>query len=208
MGYLLSDEQATTAYRETRSRLIDLLRVTDESANGRRVPHCPAWTVGDLVAHIIGVPDDIVNGRLEGVTTDEWTQAQVARHGGRSLRELADALEAGAAGFDNVLPSMPPPVNSQVVMDTVTHEHDLRFALDQDGARDSLAVHVAVGWLLNMVDGHDPVMAASLASSGIEPWELLRSLGGRRSAAQMNAVGIDGAAVIAMLAGGPLRPPE
>ena len=208
MGFLFPADQVTAAYTELRERVVVLLRSVDPTCASRRVPHCPAWTVGDLVAHMVGVPDDILNGRLEGVASDAWTQAQVDRRRGMTLVALADEYEAGAPSFDTVLPMIPEPVNSQVVMDAVTHEHDLRFALDSDGARDSLAVRVGVGWLLDMVEGHDPALAARLVGSGIPEWDLLRSLGGRRSAAQMDALGLDGAAIVSRLAGTPLRPPS
>jgi len=185
-----------------------MLREADASAVSNRVPHCPGWTVGDLVGHMIGVPEDIVAGRMEGVTTDAWTQAQADRHRGKSMNELANAYEATATAFDPVLPHIPAPVNSQMVMDAVTHEHDLRFALDRDGARDSAAVSVAAGWLVDMVDRRRPGYGEIVLSSGVGEWDLLRSLGGRRSVAQMNAIGLDGNTIVELLEGSPLRPPR
>ena len=207
MEFLLPDHTVVASYLDLRSRVVEMIRSVDESSMQRRVPHCPGWTVGDLVGHMIGVPEDIVAGRMEGVTSDAWTRAQVERHRGKSASELADAYGATADDFDAVLPHIPSPVNSQLVMDAITHEHDLRFALDQDGARDSDAVTVGVGWLLNMVDQRRPGFGVRLAESGVSPWELLRCLGGRRSAVQMDALGLDGALIVELLAGTPLRPP-
>ena len=207
MGFLLSDDVVVTAYLELRTRVIAMLRDVEPSTVANRVPHCPGWTVGDLVGHMIGVPEDIVAGRMEGVTTDAWTQAQADRHRGKTLRELADAYEATSATFDPVLPHIPAPVNSQMVMDAVTHEHDLRFALDRDGARDSAAVSVALGWLVNMVDGRRPGYGEIVRAAGVSDWDLLRSLGGRRSAAQMDALGLDGATIVTLMEGSPLKPP-
>ena len=47
------------------------------------------WTVKDVVAHLCGACEDILAGRLEGVATDPWTEAQVARFEGADL-EVVD----------------------------------------------------------------------------------------------------------------------
>jgi hypothetical protein len=140
---------------------------------------------------------------MEGVTTDAWTQAQVDRHEGESLSQLADTWLAIAAEFDVVLPPIPSPINSQMVMDAVTHEHDLRHAVGRSGAQDSLAVDVALGWLLNMVEVKIPGSAQEILDTGVSHFELMRSLTGRRSIDQMNHLGLDGAAIAGLLKGTP-----
>ena len=126
---------------------------------------------------------------------------------GETLAELADAWDATTAAFDAVLPHIPSPVNSQLVMDAVTHEHDLRHAVGVPGARDSLAVRVAVGWLLDMAEGRSPGLGAALHASGLADFDLLRVLSGRRSPAQMTSLGLDADLLEGMLAGSPLKPP-
>jgi uncharacterized protein (TIGR03083 family) len=207
MSHLLPDTDVVTAYRELRSRVVALLRDLPEGEATSVVPACPDWNVAELVSHLVGVVDDILESRMEGVTTEPWTQAQVERLRGLTLAELADHYEAGAERFDPILPFVPSPVNSQLVMDAVTHEHDLREAVGRPGATDSLAVKVAVGWLLNMADGAGAGSADALRASGASDFDLLRSLGGRRSAAQMDAIGLPGAEIVALLAGSPLKPP-
>ena len=205
MTHLLPDTDVVSAYKGVRSRIIELLRDLPESEATTVVPACPEWNVAELASHVMGVVDDILEGRMEGVTTDPWTQAQVERLRGLTLLELAAHYEAAAERFDPTLPFVPSPVNSQLVMDAVTHEHDLREAVGQPGAHDSLAVKVAVGWLLNMAEGAG--MADRLRATGVSDFDLLRSLGGRRTAAQMNAVGLPGDEIITLLAGSPLKPP-
>jgi uncharacterized protein (TIGR03083 family) len=207
MTRLLPDADVTLAYRECRARIIELVRSLPEEDAGTIVPLCPEWTIAALVSHIIGVPDDILNGRLDGVATDAWTHAQVERFRGRSLSELADTYEASAAAFDAVLPMIPAPTNSQMVMDTVTHEHDLRHATGRAGAQDSLAVQAALGWWLDQAESAHPGAAETYASMGVSDYELLRSFSGRRSAAQIAGLGLDADALIAVLAGSPLTPP-
>ena len=207
MTHLQPDAHVVDAYVDLRSRVIELLRRTPEKRADSPVPHCPAWTVRDVVAHLVGVPEDILAGRMEGVTTEAWTQTQVDRHRHHSLADLVEIWAAGITSFDAVLPHIPSPVNSQFVMDAVTHEHDLRHALGEPGARDSGAVHVAVGWLLDMAETRVPGMAGGLVGSGVGSFDLLRVLSGRRSADQISRFGLDGPGIVAMLAGSPLRPP-
>jgi uncharacterized protein (TIGR03083 family) len=207
MTFLLSDAEVVQAYLEFRERVVDLIRDIPESQASLSVPLCPDWEVSSLISHIVGVPEDILAGRMEGVTTDAWTQAQVDRHEGESLSQLADALLATATEFDVLLPHIPSPTNSQMMMDAVTHEHDLRHAVGRADAQDSLAVNVALGWLLNMVEGKAPGRAQELVDSGVSRFELMRSLTGRRSVEQMKQLGLDGEQIKLLLQGTPLRVP-
>jgi len=205
--HLLPDARVVAAYVALRRRVIDLLRDRDESDGERNVPHCPAWTVRDLLAHMVGVPEDILAGRMEGVTTEAWTAAQVDRHRGESLAELLDSWESLSTQFDSVLPMIPAPINSQMVLDAVTHEHDLRHALGVPGARDVDGVAVAVGWLLYTADGASPGVAGQLRSLDLDDFDLLRVGTGRRSRAQIAGVGLDVDTVERLLDGSPLSPP-
>lgn len=207
-AYLSSDAEATSAYLAVRQRVIDLVRSRPESDGDLVVPHCPAWTVRDLLAHLVGAPEDILAGRLEGVATDAWTQAQVDRHRGETLAQLADAWEATSGGFDAVLPMIPSPVNSQLVLDAVTHEHDLRHALGAPGARDDDAVTVAIGWALHNAERVDSGLAARLLSFGLDGFDLLRVCSGRRSREQIAALGVDVAIIERLTKGSPVAVPH
>ena len=118
--FLKTPADVAAAYAGLRARVGELVRSVPESHGDRPVPHCPVWTVRELLAHMVGVPEDILAGRLEGVASEAWTQAQVDRHRGESMAALADAWDESASGFDAVLPMIPAPVNSQVVFDAVT----------------------------------------------------------------------------------------
>ncbi len=206
MTFLRSGE-AVDAYIALRGRVIDLIRSAPDEDSVRVVPSCPAWSTSALVAHMMGVNEDILAGRMEGVTTDAWTQAQVDRHTGESLRQLADGWESIAADFDALLPHIPAPVNSQLVMDAVTHEHDLRHALGSSDARDTDAVNVALGWLLDMAETKQPGLGQQLSESSVAPFQLLRSLTGRRSMDQIAELGLPVSLFEEILHGTPLKPP-
>ena len=208
MTFLVPDAEVVQAYIEFRSRIVSLIREIPESQASLSVPLCPDWEVSSLISHIVGIPEDILAGRMEGVATDAWTQAHVDRHEGESLAQLADIFLSTAPEFDVVLPHIPSPVNSQLVMDAITHEHDLRHAVGRAGAQNSAAVDVALGFLLNMVYTIAPGRAQELSDSGVSRYELLRSLSGRRSIEQMNQLGLDGSQIATLLKGTPMASPQ
>ena len=149
--HLLSVQQVCDAYSELRTRVSDLMRsITSEQAQ-TIVPHCPQWTVKDCLAHMIGVPEDVINGQMDGVATDAWTDRQVQRHARDSVEDLLTIWDANAPMFGKILPNIPQPIISQFMFDQTTHEHDIRHALSTPGARDSLAIAVAEGFLRNFV---------------------------------------------------------
>lgn len=192
-------------YAEGRNRIIDLVSDADPSTP---VPTCPAWTVKDVLAHVAGIPADILAGRLDGAATDAWTAAQVDARRGNSIEEIvADWQETGPqidAMFDSFGRT-----GEQLLTDLTTHEHDMRHALGRPGGRDAAVLDTAVGFLVEM--GLD----SALSDRGLGPlevkadhlswtigsdgpptdsltttrFELLRAATGRRSAAQVKAMG-------------------
>ena len=184
--FLLSVQQVCDAYSELRIRVADLMRnITSEQAQ-TVVPHCPQWTVKDCFAHMIGVPEDVINGQMDGVTTDAWTDRQVQRHAEDSVIDLLTIWDTNAPVFAKILPKIPQPVLSQFMFDQTTHEHDLRAALGEPGARDSIAVDVAEGFLRDSLSRNSDSAIASMANHEISGFEFLRSLSGRRSKAQIS----------------------
>jgi len=207
MSRLLPDDQVCEAYRRTRQSVLDLLDATPESSADLVVLACPDWTVQQTFSHLVGVPEDLLAGRMEGITSDTWTNAQVQRHAGESLAQLRSALEATIASFDAILPGIPYPSNSQLVMDALAHELDLREALSLECDESSLALSVSKAWLLDMIERRGPSAIAGIESAGCSDLDIVRALTGRCSAAQMNDLGLPGTQIVAALAGTPLKPP-
>src|SRR4029079_14005929 len=83
----------SVAYRGVRTRVTELELAASPEQCEAVAPATPDWRVHDVVAHLVGVPADILAGRLEGVTTDAWTEAQVAPR--RELPTLALLAEWG-----------------------------------------------------------------------------------------------------------------
>ena len=207
VSQLLPDAEVSQAYVDLRARVVALLRQTPEQIATSPVPHCPTWTVNELASHLLGVPDDVVHGRMEGVASDAWTQAQVVRHQAKTLRQIADELAALAVQFDPLLPHVPAMSRSQMVMDAVTHEHDLRHAVGAPGERDSTAVRAGLAWLMGWCTRTNPATASAIAAVRSADFDVLRSLTGRRSMAQMAALGLPAEAIIQMQVGSPFRAP-
>lgn len=206
--HLLSVQQVCDAYSELRIRFGDLMRsITSEQAL-TGVPHCPQWTVKDCFAHMIGVPEDVINGQMDGVATDAWTDRQVKRHKHDPVAELLKIWETNAPVFGKILPNIPQPVLSQFMFDQTTHEHDIRAALNKPGARDSVAVAVAEGFLRNSLSRNDDPAIASLANHEMKGFEFLRSLSGRRSRFQISKNGFNLQLVEKFIAGMPYDIPD
>src|SRR4051812_41896335 len=113
------------AYAGVRERVSALVQGADPT---QPVPACPDWTVKDLVAHVTGVVDDVLAGRIEGVATDPWTAAQVEARKDHSLDQIVAEWNEKAPAFEALLDAFGSP-GEQAVFDVTTHEHDLRGAL-------------------------------------------------------------------------------
>jgi hypothetical protein len=160
-----------------------------------------------LAAHLVGVPEDVLAGRMEGVASDAWTHAQVERYGDLTLKELADLFESSAPKIDAIIHNFPQPIISQFVMDAVTHEQDMRSALGVPGGRDSKAIEVGIGFFLNLIEVSDPPLFDALVNTSASKWDVLRSLTGRRTVEQMNASGLDGEVIALHFPGSPFTLP-
>ena len=170
------------------------------------VPACPDWTVRDVVAHLAGLCEDWVEGRLADYGSEAWTSAQIARFAGLSVPDIlsrwSDAATRFAALDDD--PVLGPPAR-WAFGDAVTHEADLRGALSagrvpeeavqaalkgaisrwrqvlRDARTRTLLVRAvdAREWWLGEPADADTVVAETTA------YEVFRALAGRRSARQV-----------------------
>ncbi len=191
------------AYARGRARISALVADLDEQRANTVVPCCPDWTVKDVVSHVTGICDDLLAGNLEGVTTDPWTAAQVAARRHQPVAEIV--AEWGELGpqVEAMLPAVPIEPARMLIGDLATHEHDLRGALSEPGARDSDAVVIGISFIVPnflaagaaqnlpplrvragdsewVTDGSRPETSVSA-----DRFELLRAMTGRRSPAQL-----------------------
>ena len=152
------------AYAEGRRRLTDLVQDLDDEGVAATVPSCPEWSVHDVLAHLTGVCADVLAGKIEGVGTDPWTDAQVVARRGVPLadvvaewNEVAPAVEAMAGAFGRA--------GYQWVGDLALHEHDVRTAIGRPGARDSETVDVGLRFMV-------PGFLEAVASLGLPTLEV------------------------------------
>jgi len=75
-------------YRDARGRLTKLAGALTGEQLRTPVPATSAWTVHELVAHLVGGAADTTSGRLDGAPGDEWTARHVAERRQRPVCEL------------------------------------------------------------------------------------------------------------------------
>jgi uncharacterized protein (TIGR03083 family) len=138
------------AYRGVRERVSSMLSPISAAQWEQTVPHCPEWTVRQTLAHLVGVVDDAVNGNLAGAGTDEWTKVQVDKRADVTGPQLLDDWNTYAP-FVEARFTQIGLAGAQGVFDVVTHEHDLRYAFDQPGARDADAVWVGISFIRQQI---------------------------------------------------------
>ncbi len=114
--------------------MIGLVRGASEAQLEAHAPATPEWRVRDVLAHVVGVTTDILNGAMDGVATDAWTDRQVQTRRA-PVRDLISEWEANGPAIDPLIPSFGGAVG-QFLTDAVTHEQDIRGALGQPGARE------------------------------------------------------------------------
>ncbi|MGH2736051.1 MAG: maleylpyruvate isomerase family mycothiol-dependent enzyme [Actinomycetota bacterium] len=202
--------ESRDAYRGCRERVFEIITSASEEALRRRVPACPDWTSTDLLAHLVGVAEDFVSGDLAKIGSDEWTKGHLARRSGAEVADTVAEWAAISAQVEQALDQIPPGAASLLIGDNVTHEHDLRGAVERPGARDSDGVWIAldryVKWFgkrLKDVELPSVVVHAGdrrwqagvlepAAEIKGEPFELLRALTGRRTVGEIKSLAWSG----------------
>lgn len=120
-------------YEQGRQRLDAILRPLDTAGWETPVAACPGWRVRDVLAHLIGIIEDAVAGVISGPPTEAQTAAQVDRHRDDDPLTL---LEEWAAMAPLIAQQVSETKTWPAAFDVVTHEHDVRAALGQPGARE------------------------------------------------------------------------
>ena len=198
--------EVADAYAGCRARIAELTAQLDTERGLAAVPACPEWSVHDVVAHVVGVVDDALAGRLDGVATVPWTAAQVAARRDVQIGDMLTAWDEQAPEFEALLDAMGDR-GRQAVADVVTHEHDVRGALDAPGARDSDAVQIGCSFLARgfVASAASHGMAVRVRADGVSfgdsdatvvlngnAFDLLRAMTGRRSVEQLRAMQWEG----------------
>lgn len=200
-----------TLYPDTRSKAIDLFRSLSAEEAGKVVPLNPDWRVTDVAAHVCGIVDDVLHGNVEGLGSDAWTAAQVDKRADMSLAAICDEWESYTDRVDAMVAANPY-FGVRITGDLIIHIHDVQHALGHEIDRCDLATRVAadryaptlqerameqmqLGIALELTDGDTyPAPQGATSTSGLRcsSYDFLRSVTGRRSRQQVEALDWDG----------------
>jgi uncharacterized protein (TIGR03083 family) len=189
-------------YRELRNELIALARARRDDLE-ITAPATPEWRVRDLLAHLGGVCDDVVNGNLADVAANTWTAAQVEKRRGWTIDEVLADWERHGGEVDALIDQAPAGLFGQLLFDAWTHGQDIRGALTEPGGQDSPAAACSYTWGTEALQGGSDgrpelsliteagvcVIGSGAPSATVHAsrFELLRAMTGRRSQAQVRA---------------------
>jgi hypothetical protein len=153
--------------------------------------------VRDVLSHVAGVTDDIVNGRIEGAATDPWTAAQIERWRDADPQALIDQWNGQIDGVADLLEQigeLRPP------LDCHSHEHDIRHALGLfDNQSSEMIMLMADRFAeapmtrpvaITFADQSSSAMPGEgepISLSGVTQFEFVRSRLGRRTPDQVAA---------------------
>jgi uncharacterized protein (TIGR03083 family) len=197
-------------YVEAHARIVDLVADIDPETAATIVPGTPNWSVHDLVAHLAAIPSDIAAGKLTSIPGPEQTQQQVDDRRDRSVTDLLAEWDSGLTPI--VEGARAGLIPAPLAVDAITHEQDLRGALGAPALPDPSAVEfAATGFSLGLrhrLEGaglpplrlRDPDSGFEVTAGNGEPavtvtgpvFEFFRAMAGRRSRAQVAALGWSG----------------
>lgn len=197
-------------YETLRRELVDLVRDATEAERATRVPATPAWSVRDVVAHVVGITEDLNHLDFGAGDGDAWTRAQVERHRDQPIAAVLAAWDRQAPTFESGLRIFGYDLGSHYVGDLLVHLTDVRTALGLGPPPDDVTLRIALDFYLDSLDealrsqsaGALEVRTASerrvvgagepAAALRASPFEVLRACAGRRTRAEIDAYEWDG----------------
>jgi hypothetical protein len=188
-------ESIVGAYLRTRERVTELLSAAAEAELERQVPACPAWSVQELLAHLVSMPAAITAGRRPSGPVGEWLEELIVERKGQSSGELIAEWQS----LDGELAGLLGGSSALLFGDLAVHEHDLRGALTKP---DHAALEVDEVLPRTLAAFSKPLRAAGLGAievrndSGVwrshddavgwtllvDPWTAVRAVNSRRTA--------------------------
>ena len=197
------------AYEGLRRTFIALARRLAPEDLERTVPATPAWTVHDVLAHVVGITADLNASEFGDGDADDWTARQVEVRRGRAVEELVDEWNVEAPAFEGGLELFGNEVGMHYVGDLAQHIIDVQAALDVVPSMDAMALRLGLDFYLGDLDerlsargiGVELLIDDQLLAIGARPpaarvqlsaFEAFRAIGGRRSLAQLRSLPWDG----------------
>lgn len=200
----------TELYRAIRDQMLGFGATLSRQQSERPVPALPGWSVKDAYSHLTGLCGDVLDGRMEGAGSPAWTAKQVAERSHHDLPAVcAEWAERGPA-LDEWLEEQGDHGTIFVGFDVWTHHQDVRAARGLNGERGAEQVDYLLAKALDAFndrfrDAGAPALRVITdrvdrnlgngppdATLHTTDYELLRTLFGRRSVAQMTRGRWDG----------------
>jgi uncharacterized protein (TIGR03083 family) len=160
----LATMDAITEWTNAQARVIELVESLNATEAQLPVPSCPAWTVHDLLAHVVGLDADVLAGDEPDDHNPNWTQAQVDR---RSAHDIA-AIVAEWRTMTDPMTAWMSENGTRPLGDVIIHEQDLRGAVRVSGAQDNAGLAALRSM---MADG----FATKVGKAGLGPVALIGS---------------------------------
>jgi uncharacterized protein (TIGR03083 family) len=197
------DVDPASLYDTLRRSFVRFVGELSDEQRSTPVPATPAWTVIDVLAHVVGITADLNHGNFGQTTPDEWTAAQVETRRGRSVGELGAEWDSEAPTFVEGLRLLGYSFGAHYVGDLLHHVADVRHALGLPPPPDDDTLLVATDFYLESFDEdlRSTAPGAVVVTAGAERhevgrgeivaeldaprFEAFRALGGRRSERQI-----------------------
>ncbi len=200
------DADPSALYGDERRAFVAYLHTLTPTDLTTTVPATPAWTVHDVLAHLVAIPADLNAQRFDIVDADTWTAAQVETRRRHSIDELGSEWDREGPPFEAGLRLFGYQFGAHYLGDLLQHTADVHSTLGRAPERNDLAIAVGLDFYLASFDetlaevavgavdvevgdehrrlGPGPVVAALRASR----YELFRALGGRRTLDEIRAM--------------------
>ena len=186
------------AYLRTRERVVGLLLPADDALLQERIPACPAWSVQELLTHLVSMPAALSTGRWPTGAIGDWLDELIVERKGQAPEELI----AEWRSLDGALPGLLDGPSALLFDDLAVHEHDLRSAVNRP---DHQALETAQVLPRALAAFSEPLRAAGLGAievrSGdevwrsheavagwtllVDPWTAVRAVSSRRTADEL-----------------------
>ena len=176
-------------YQDNVAAVTVLATDLDDDELATTVPGSPAWTVRDVIAHMAGVPMDVITGRMDGAPSPEWTARAVDERTGLPVADLVSEMRGNADLLVEAVADSPSPAP---IWDIAVHLADVHEALGKKELPPALWQPVLDAIAPRML-GERPVTVqtgeAAYGAGGTEltvpAYELFRTLFSRRSRNQI-----------------------
>lgn len=203
-------------YPELREQMIALVRSLSDDELATTVPLTPGWTIAQVVAHLSGLNADVIGGAVEGLGTDERTSAQVSTRADMTVNEICDEWQAYDEAMAKTTADVPL-LERRLAADLVIHlqdvQHGLGLPINQNdeatiSAAQVYALRIPERWTattglnvaIELADGYrvGPDDGSEDLTLRCTPYDFLRSVSGRRSRSQVEALDWSGDASVVL----------